>query len=88
MHNMRSSDGGAIAAEVEASKFAIRSLVSGARVLRLRAITRTASILAKVIDKEVVETEASFFAFGAIDTWRLNAFFDYNSSRSPGWGPS
>lgn len=88
MYNMRSSDGGAIVAEVEASKFAIKSLVSGAKVLRLGATTRTASILAKVIDKEVIETEASFLAFGTADIWKHNAFSGYNSSKSSGWGPS
>lgn len=47
-----------------------------------------ASILATVIDKEVVETESSFLALQTTDSWRRNGFSGHSSSRSPGSGLS
>lgn len=48
--------------------------------------TGIASILATVIDAEIVKTKTSFLAFWNGDIWWSNVFFDHSSSKWPGLG--
>lgn len=52
--------------------------------LKLKTIIELVFILAIIIKKEVSKTKTSFLAFGIMDTWRRNSFFDHSSSRSLG----
>lgn len=56
------------------------------RTLKLRITTKTASILAIVIDVEIAKTKASFLASKAINTLRYNIFFNDNFNNSLGLG--
>lgn len=71
-------------ASVEISGFAIRSLISGSGVLKLKTTVKTAFILATVIDKEFGKTEINILTFGAANTWICNTLFGHNSSKSTG----
>lgn len=65
--NTRLNDAKVVVAKVEASKFAARSLVLEAEVLKLEVTSGTAFIPAIVFNKEVVKIKASFLIFGTTD---------------------
>lgn len=83
MYPTHSSDRGVAVKRVQPLRVAARSLLSRVGVLGLRAIAKTASILATVIGKKVSETKTSFLEFEAANTWKRNDLFVYRSNKSP-----
>lgn len=69
MHGLRLS-GGAI---LSRSRARVLELQVAIRTSLARFVIRTTSVLVTVIGAKVAKTEASFLAFGVVDTWKHNA---------------
>lgn len=81
MHGTHLSDGIKLF-KTKASRFG-----TTVKLLLVRAITKTASMLATVIDLEVIETKASFLIAPIISIWLNSGFSGYSFNKLPDLNP-